>query len=236
MKRFFMVTLVLLTFCFVSCIVLAQEFPSGQQHGNNIPPPDKIGGPPGNCGEDNMFGPPQGPPNRGECGEQGRPPQGPPPELTEEDIAKFMSFAQKYLPTCYSILKEQKDTDSMEYKMLIADKFHMFMMLKGMMEKDKEMFDIIVKKIELEDQTKVLARKYKESGNEQEKTKIEGDLGKLLNELFDIRQKEDTMKATKMEEEVKRIRETITKREQNKATIVQDGINKLTEKDKYLEW
>lgn len=221
MKKFFIIATILLLVLSISYV----KFTEAQE----VVPP----GPPGEGPQDNFGPPPPGPPGMPFSGDH---PPGPPPELTEDQIAKMMEFAKEYFPTFYSHSQEIKDINPEEYKKLILERFPMIMELLGLKGKEPELFNVVVKNIEMEDKSGYLSMKYIESSDETEKANIERELKTLLAELFPLKQKEEKIKADKMEEEVKKIRELIEQREANKDTIIQDRLNELTGKNQYLKW
>jgi len=121
------------------------------------------------------------------------------------------------------------------YKKAIAEKFGLMLHLKELMKKDGEAFKVIVRKLELEDKSAELSRKYRDA-DDNEKTSIEKELTGILTELFSLRQKESQLKADRMEKDLKHMREVISEREKNKDIIIKDGLDKLTGKAEYLEW
>ncbi len=223
MKKIFFIAFVLLfVVSGMYCnYILAQEGPphGGQFEGQ---PP---GPPPGNPGE----GRPPG------CHGEGQPP-GPPKELTEEQEAEVIAFGKQYLPTKFEQIMEIKEEDPMQYKKILADSYPLMLHLKKLQNKDKTMFDLIIQKEELDAQSIKLAREYNEAGDEATKSRIESELLDVVGRLFDVRQEEEKAKADKMEEELKKIREALAEKDKNRNAIIQNRIDELTGKNKYLQW
>ena len=121
------------------------------------------------------------------------------------------------------------------YKKVTGEKFILMLHLKEL--KKEELFKVITGKIELEDKSRELTRKYKEhEGNDTAQAAIEQELEKILAHIFALRQKENQLQVEKMEKEIKHLKEIISVREKNKNIIIKDGLNKLTGKSEYLEW
>ena len=232
MKKYFIISLVI--FITLSLVygryTWAQEQgpPQGQTEDNcwDGPPCGPPCGPPDSHGQDDHFGPPP----QGKHNDKDR------PELTKEDENKALAFIKEYFPTCYNHISELKEKDSIFYKKVIADKFGVMMHLQGMKNKDPEFFNLIVKKIDLEDKSMELSKQYRDTKDENEKSKIEKEMTSTLEQLFDIKCKEGKMKADKMEKALSHMRQTITEREKNKAKIVQNRLDELTGKSEYTKW
>ena len=192
------------------------------------------GPPPGPPGEGHPPGPPGEGHHPGPQGEGHHP--GPQKELTEEQEGELLIFAQQYVPTRYEQLMEIKEIEPMEYKKTIVEQYPMMVHLKKIQQKEPEVFEIIVNKEELDAQSMKLARSYKGASDESEKSAIESELKVVLDKLFDLRQKEEKLKADKMEEELAKIREILVERDTNKELIVQNRIDELTGKSKYIQW
>ena len=131
---------------------------------------------------------------------------------------------------------EMKEADDMHYKKAIAKTYPMMMHLKKIEKNDKEMFDLIIKKEELDAQSMDLARQYREAEDDATKASIESEMQVVLSELFDLRQKEEKCKIDKMEEKLAELKALITERDKNKDIIVQNRIDELTGKSKYTNW
>ncbi|MEQ8169956.1 MAG: hypothetical protein ABRQ38_13775 [Candidatus Eremiobacterota bacterium] len=157
------------------------------------------------------------------------------PELTDVQIQELVNFCKEYFPTFYKSLEELKNSNPLMYKKVTGEKFILMLHLKEL--KKEELFKVITGKIELEDKSRELTRKYKEhEGNDTAQAAIEQELEKILAHIFALRQKENQLQVEKMEKEIKHLKEIISVREKNKNIIIKDGVNKLTGKSEYLEW
>ncbi len=208
---------------YFTCTV-AQEGPCGPKHNKS----------------DNMPSGPPGPPEGRGCPPSGHPnpPEGrncPPAELTDVQLQELMTFCKEYFPTFYKSLEGLKNSNPLMYKKATGEKFAFMLHLKEL--RDEELLKVITGKIELEDKSRELVRKYKENeGNDTAQASIEKELEKILSDIFTLRQKENQLQVEKMEKEIKHMKEIISEREKNKNIIIKDGLNKLTGKSEYLEW
>ncbi len=157
-------------------------------------------------------------------------------ELTEEQEAEVIAFNKQYLPTKFEQIMEIKEGNPQEYKKILSESYPVMLHLKKLQNKDKSLFDLIIQKEELDAQSMKLAREYNEAEDEDTKSLIENELGEILGKLFDVRQKEEKAKADKMEEELKKIRETLAEKDKNRDIIIQNRLDELTGKNKYLQW
>jgi hypothetical protein len=76
------------------------------------------------------------------------------------------------------------------------------------------------KTLEISDQLRQLPR--------DQRVKLKEQLTTLLNEHFDVRQKRRELQIKRMEEELKKLRDGITKRSESRKEIVGKRLNELT--------
>ncbi len=79
---------------------------------------------------------------------------------------------------------------------------------------------------DLNRRTEELARNYREAPKDQH-AKLKEDLKKLVTEQFETRQQRRKLELTRLEEELKRLREFGDRREKNKQQIIDKRISDL---------
>jgi len=91
---------------------------------------------------------------------------------------------------------------------------------------DPEMRDLIRKDSEMERQTMDLAEQYRRASGEQ-RDKLKKDISELVARHFDVRQERRKLQLKRLEEELKRLRDAITKRDDSSDSIVKNRISEL---------
>ena len=100
---------------------------------------------------------------------------------------------------------------------------------------DPEMREISRKDSEMERQTMELATQYRSArGDEREKLKTQ--VSDLVAKHFDVRQERRKLQLKRMEEELKRLREAITKRDASTDTIVKNRLSELLGEPRDLDF
>jgi hypothetical protein len=88
------------------------------------------------------------------------------------------------------------------------------------------MFKLAKTEGDLDRQTHELAREYREASNEV-RVKLKGDLKKLVNQQFDARQQRRALQLKRFEEELKRLRDGIDRREKEREQIIDKRVAEL---------
>ncbi len=161
---------------------------------------------------------------------------GPPPVLNERQKSEVISFIQKYMPSNYEMLREIKEADPGRYNQILLENYRIMTELKELAKIDTEAYKDSLKAIKLEDESIRLAKQYRKATGEDEKGQITKKLKTILNELFDLREKERARRIKQLEQELTRLKESLNSRKKNKDTIVQQRIDELTGKKENLQW
>jgi hypothetical protein len=100
---------------------------------------------------------------------------------------------------------------------------------------DPEMRDLVRKDSEMDRQTMDLAAKFRQSSGE-DRDKLKTQIADLVAKHFDVRQERRKLQLKRMEEELKRLREAITKRDGSTDTIVKNRISELLGEPRDLDF
>ena len=150
------------------------------------------------------------------------------PDIIED---KVLEVIKKNDPSLYNRVSDLKKNDSVKYEHLIKIAFNMFAMTKDLgSDLDKD----ITRAISLEWDVRELLQKY-DKAQDVDRTKIKNEIKAKLNEIFDIKTKVMELRVKKLGERLKDLKDNISKRRENKETIVNQRLNQLT-KEKYLNW
>ncbi|HAH31980.1 MAG TPA: hypothetical protein DCL44_06675 [Elusimicrobia bacterium] len=132
---------------------------------------------------------------------------------------------KKHDPQFAALLEDLKNTAPAKYRMAIGMAGKFLVMAK--MENDENLAKDAVRGLSLEYATRELSRSY-EKAADQDKAKIKADIKVKTAELFDLRQKEQSMRIQHMEKEVAKLKAKLESRKNNKAKIVDQRVEELT--------
>jgi hypothetical protein len=91
---------------------------------------------------------------------------------------------------------------------------------------DPEMYKLIKAENDLDRRTHEAARDYRAAPQEQ-RAKLKGELTKLVTEQFQTRQQRRKLELTRFEEELKRLRDGMERREKNSQQIIDKRVSEL---------
>jgi hypothetical protein len=100
----------------------------------------------------------------------------------------------------------------------------------GMRPNDPEMEKLMRTDVELDRQTRELAARFRGASHD-EQTEIKKKLADVVTKQFEARQERRTLELKRLEDEIKRIRESIDKRNQGKQQIVDRRVSELLGQD-----
>ncbi len=100
---------------------------------------------------------------------------------------------------------------------------------------DPEMFGLMEREAELDQNTRDLAEKYRHIG-EGERAEIHKQIEKLVGEQFDLRQERRQKELKRAEEQIRKLRETIEKRQKAKAEIIDRRVKELLDEDEDMRF
>lgn len=103
-------------------------------------------------------------------------------------------------------------------------------------EQAAETQELVQKDQALEGQVQQAVAKFHAAGEEAERTKLRGDVAKLLDEQFTIRQERRTLEIKALEDRLNKLKEALKKRDDNKQTIVDRRLAELLHDDDGLGW
>ena len=97
----------------------------------------------------------------------------------------------------------------------------------SMERNDPEMNKLIKAENDLDRRMQVAARAYREASKDQ-RAKLKEDLTKLVTEQFEARQQRRKLELTRLEDELKRLRDAADRREKNKPQIIEKRVSELS--------
>ena len=102
--------------------------------------------------------------------------------------------------------------------------------MNPMERNDPEISKLIRAENDLDRRTHELARDYR-SGSEEQRTKLKGELKKLVSEQFETRQQRRKLELKRLEEELKRLRDGMERREKNSRQIIDKRVSDLLDEE-----
>ena len=92
---------------------------------------------------------------------------------------------------------------------------------------DPEMEKLLEADTKMEQQTRVLAKRYREAKDQEEQAKVRGDLETLTKEHFDLRQERRELEISRLEAQLQRVRASVEKRTEVKDLIIRRRIAQI---------
>lgn len=160
----------------------------------------------------------------------------PPPPYFQLSPAEEQEYLKNINSELKLKLKEIKESNKERYADLLRELHwknmeHSFMH----MGKEKEMMKNEKQIVEYEILTESLALEYK-SATSSGKTNIKKELQKNLSNLFDLKEMQRETEVKLLEDQIKKLKEKIATRKNNKDIIIRRRTEELLGEDKYLEW
>ena len=163
------------------------------------------------------------------------PPPPPPPyfELSSEDEQEYLKNIDSDLKLKLQQIKQFNQQKYVEY---LQELRWRGMELSYMhMGKEKEMIKREQQIVEYNILTESLAIEYQKASSA-EKEKIKKELEKNLNNLFDLKEMQRESEVKVLEAEIKKLKQKIASRKNNKSTIIRRRTEELLGEEKYLDW
>lgn len=194
--------------------------------------------------------PPEGrPPHELRPGPEGFPPQGPHqergmPEMDPEQREELMDFLHENLPEAAERLERVKAEAPHEYRMAMRMALHQAMKLRHLKEHDPEAFEQALKETRLDLKAEDLVRRlrklrsHKALGPEDQKAleELRGELAKVLQEQFEIRQARREREAKQLEQRLADLRKSLAQRRENREEIIERHLRQMTGEGEGDEW
>lgn len=132
-------------------------------------------------------------------------------------------------------LEQIKQKNQSKYQTLLKEAYFKNNRFPYWERRNKEQFERQQKILELEIQSESLALDYKDS-KENKKQSIKKELQEVLNDLFELREKDRKEDVARLEKELQELKESLQIRANKKNEIIERRIEELLGENKYLEW
>jgi len=157
-------------------------------------------------------------------------------QITPEQEAKIFEYLRQNFPETVDRLEKLKITNPAMYKNQLVKIYKEITYVERIKNNDPERYQEILKEKKLNEKSLDLARKYKETDDEQEKLKIKKDLEELLYQLFNYRQKNREFEIKRLEKKLAELKAANIKRNENKKLIIEKRLKQLIGEKDYLNW
>lgn len=101
---------------------------------------------------------------------------------------------------------------------------------------DQERYELRKQIIKLELKSHEFTEKAKSAKDDAAKAKVKGEMMPVLNELFDLREKDREFEVKRLEKEIVKLKNLLIERKKHKSEIVKDHMDDLLEEDEYMKW
>lgn len=149
-------------------------------------------------------------------------------EGQKEELEKALAEIKKHNPKMHQKLVQMRKRNPKEFRERVR---HMAPMLRD--PKQREMF---LKNAASEHKTQELIMQYRKSEDDAQKESLKKEMRAALAVQFDARLAKQEMHLKKMEEDIAKLRERITKRRNLKKKIVDRHLNEITGDEESWEW
>ena len=107
--------------------------------------------------------------------------------------------------------------------------------LERLSQTDQQRYLRALKERELERKSHRLAEEWHRAAAEA-KTDLKGELEAVIDELFDVRELHRSDQIAELERELKRLKEALKTRQENKKTIIESRLKELLGEEDHLRW
>lgn len=160
----------------------------------------------------------------------------PPAFLSSEQEKEALEFIQIVAPFRLDNLKKMKQFDSREYQRRLMDVLQTKMQLDLLKQTDPDQYQSRLDEIKMDQESNRLGEEYRKAGSQQEKDKIRMNLKAVLDQLFDIREKNKQFEIQHLEEQLAKLKGTMADRKKNKEQIVQNRLEDLIDEGNSMKW
>lgn len=176
------------------------------------------------------------PPRARELPEAEAPTPPPPPAFGAEQEKEALEFIQMIAPFRMDNLKKLKQFDPGEYQRRLMEAYHNKLQLDLLKQNDPQQYQSRIDEIKMDQQSNQMGEDYRKATSQEEKDRIRGNLKTLLNQLFDVREKNKEAEIKHLEDQLTRLKTTMADRRKNKDQIVQNRLEELLDEGKSLRW
>lgn len=181
-------------------------------------------------------------PRRGERGERGdmRERFGEDgPQLSDEEIAEAMEVLKEYDAKVAAHAESLRETNPTRYRMLVRRYMPQIRRLMYLKKSEPEAYELHLDDMRLGAESERLAREYREADRDNDLGRV-ADLRRELKDVvtrhFDVRQRIKERQLARLEEMVKRLRDQIDERREQRPVLIDGRMDELTSDRRERMW
>jgi hypothetical protein len=164
--------------------------------------------------------------------------------MEPEDLAraeeKYFEFLEENMPSeaeeIEAHLGKLRERNPELYRRRIGRVSHSTRRMQLMKEKNPERFEDHIQMMRQEMKCRELTKAYRQAETDREKEKIEAQLKKSLEALFDKKLAENEVRVKELEKKIIELKERAVERKKDKDEIVRRRLDNLIAREKGLEW
>jgi hypothetical protein len=156
--------------------------------------------------------------------------------LTPEQEEEVIAYLRKARPDRVDHLLDLKGKRPGLYRSFLSRAYREMRYLNRLKEDDPERYEQVAQEKKFEEEARLLAKKYRDSEDENEKVRLREDLKTLLDKLFDYRQMNRQFEIEKLEKRLEDLKDVNERRLANKEEIVERRLDEMLGTKRELEW
>lgn len=156
--------------------------------------------------------------------------------LTPEQEEEVIAYMRKARPDRVENLLDLKGKRPGLYRSFLSRAYREMRYMERLQEDDPERYEQVAQEKKLEEEARALAKKYRESADENEKVQLKEDLKALLDKLFDYRQMNRQFEIEKLEKRLEELKDVNERRLANKEEIVGRRLDEMLGTKREWEW
>lgn len=157
-------------------------------------------------------------------------------KMTPEQEEEILDRIKKENPEEAKELMMLKKEEPFEFRKILIQRQHELERLDELKERDPERYEQKVKQNSLERRGRQLAEKYRDSTDEKIKANIKKELSSVLNQLFDLREKDREMEIKHLTEKLNQLKSVLAERKKKKQEIVERRLQEMLGEIDVLLW
>jgi|GEM_PF-3125025 len=156
--------------------------------------------------------------------------------LTKEQEEKTLNYMKEMYPDRFERFIKIKELRPLIYRRGLSRAYREMRFIEELKNKDQVRYQRVLQEKKLTTKSRILAKKYKETDDEDQKNRIREELKGILSELFNIRQQVREDEIERLEKKLAELKEINRKRLANKDAIVEKKLAEMLGENKDMEW
>ena len=156
--------------------------------------------------------------------------------LTPEQEKETLAYIERFYPDRADEIKLMKDKRPAIYIRGLSRAFREMRFLQDLESKDPEQYKQMIEEKNLEKESRLLGKKYRELPEGTEKDKLLEDLKGILERSFDLRQMNRQVEIDRLESRLQELKDQNKQRLDKREEIIQHRLSQIIGEKDLLEW